>query len=148
MRRLDRIASCTPEGPPPSAPRVDSDVGSRPGTATTIVRRKKGGEMAEAHPSHRRLLRVLVVLLVAALLVIGWLLLAPSPRLQVDRLPPDQRAALYGRAIADLQEICTGPAGRDLEPHCRHQASLVVQMPECDEACRKLASPWLAGPTR
>jgi hypothetical protein len=94
--------------------------------------------------------RVLIALAIAVALVTGALFLT-SVRLtrgaQVARLPPDQRSALYQRALADLT-LCATPSGKLIKKHCEHQAELVVEFAECDATCRELAATWHTLPMR
>ncbi len=85
----------------------------------------------------------LVVLAVSAFLFITRS--PPAPNL--ERLPASTRGALYQRVLADL-ELCATAAGEDFGDHCHHQAELAQHFPECDAACRELASRWVRQPTR
>ncbi len=66
----------------------------------------------------------------------------------IRRLPGAERGALYRRTLEDLQSVCTPLRTPDLNEHCRHQASFIIQFPECDEGCLKLAKRQLDSATR
>jgi hypothetical protein len=88
--------------------------------------------------------RALTAVAIAVAVVTGalfWTSLKLIRGAQVARLPETERTALYGRMRADL-ELCAGAAGKLIKKHCEHQAELVVELPECDASCKKLASPW------
>ncbi len=73
---------------------------------------------------------------VAALALVGWLV-TTRPAATVRNLPAEQRAALVERTLANLKDVCHGAERpRDF---CRDEASLVLQVPECDEVCRAQA---------
>ncbi len=95
----------------------------------------------------RRLVQVVALVLVLIAAALLWKNWGARGEVEVDRLPPAERHALYERALADLA-LCAAGAGEALADHCAHQAQLVVKFPECDARCRSLAEPWRATPTR
>lgn len=78
------------------------------------------------------------LLLIGALVVI-WFFARAGTQPKMDELPADVRAALYARTRADL-ELCVTRAGASIESHCAAQAAFIRSFPECDDACRRLAS--------
>ncbi|HET6438280.1 MAG TPA: hypothetical protein VFG59_09480 [Anaeromyxobacter sp.] len=74
-----------------------------------------------------------VALLAAVLWVSNW----RSTPATLRRLPAKERAALMERTLSTVREICREPA-RPRE-FCREQASILLDLPECDRACQALA---------
>jgi hypothetical protein len=50
------------------------------------------------------------------------------------RAPNPQRVELFNRTYASVLESCRPPKAA-LEAYCRDQATLLLDYPECDEAC-------------
>ncbi len=73
---------------------------------------------------------------VAALALVGWLV-SSQPAATLRDLPADQRGAIVERTLASLRDVCHGTE-RPRE-FCRDQATLVLQLPECDRVCREQA---------
>ena len=74
-----------------------------------------------------------VALLGAAL----WFLTAQTGSTALRRLPAAERAALVERTLTNLNELCQG--GERPREFCREQASLLLELPECADACRTAA---------
>jgi len=85
---------------------------------------------------------IAVALGVAALALLGWLVTAAPSTAALRSLPADRRAQLVERTLANLRDVCSG-AERPRE-FCRQQATLVLQLPECDQVCREEARTVLA----
>jgi hypothetical protein len=84
------------------------------------------------------------ILLVTALLV-GALTLY---RLYGSHTPPDpRRAELYHRTLDAVHGLCE-PAKPELESHCREQAALLLDFPECDRSCVELVRRVRREPSR
>ncbi len=73
---------------------------------------------------------------VAALALAGWLV-SSRPAATLRDLPAGERAALVDRTLANLKDVCHG-ADRPRD-FCREQATMVLQLPECDGGCREEA---------
>ncbi len=87
---------------------------------------------------------VVAVILGAA---VFWAIGRNAEGVAIRQLPTAERQALYERTLSTLKTTCnptTRPSG--LERFCSRQAELIVQFPECDQACVLLAHP--AEPTR
>ena len=69
-------------------------------------------------------------------------------RAPVQRIPEDRRAPLYDRGMLTLAESCGGPGATPIAGFCRHQAELLVQLPECLDECLALARRHLPHATR
>ncbi|HXZ86403.1 MAG TPA: hypothetical protein VEI82_13050 [Myxococcota bacterium] len=90
--------------------------------------------------------------LVAVLCVLGlfwlWIWLRGGEARGLRALPPDVRAALYQRTLANLREVCGKAPPSGLESFCERQAHLAVEFDECDAACFALARVEPPRPTR
>jgi cytochrome b pre-mRNA-processing protein 3 len=71
-----------------------------------------------------------------------------SPELR--QLPLSERRTLYLRTLDTLRTSCAvgSHSSSVLADHCRHQATFILQFPECDARCRTLADPFLPKPSR
>lgn len=81
-----------------------------------------------------------MLLALSVLIAIGvWIWFQGSEQRAIRNLPADERAALYRRTRANVETVC---ASQDLalEEYCRDQARLLLEFPECDDACREMAS--------
>lgn len=71
---------------------------------------------------------------------------------ELGALPLSERRTLYLRTLDTLRTSCAAasPASAPaaLDDHCRHQATFIVQFPECDARCQTLAEPFLPKPAR
>lgn len=89
-----------------------------------------------------------VVLMLAAALIFAWLWSRQAEERAIRSLPEGERKALYQRTLEDLESVCTPKRAIDLAEHCQRQAAFIVQFPECDAGCAKLARRQRATPTR
>ena len=97
----------------------------------------------------RKIAWVVVLCALGVVLLALWQTGRTSEPRAIRQLSVEARHALYDRTLGTLRSSCdsnTRPAG--LARHCREQAEFIVQFPECDDACRALASPHLERPTR
>lgn len=62
-----------------------------------------------------------------------------AERRALESLPADERRALYLRTRQDLESVCASPP-EALRDHCRRQAELLSQFPECDAGCQELVA--------
>jgi hypothetical protein len=77
-----------------------------------------------------------------------WLHASDPERTALQRMPLDERQALYERTMRTLESTCA-PANRPaLIDFCRTQAEFVAKFPECDAACASLARKFRPQPTR
>lgn len=98
--------------------------------------------------SNRRPLTVLAVGLTAVAAGTLWYLTESAERSAITELPAVERKALYARTLNTLKSSCSARnKPRGLDDFCREQAAFIVQFPECDAACRRVAS-LHQGPTR
>ena len=67
-----------------------------------------------------------------------WVWSLWSEQRAIRSLPEGERVALYERTLANLQSVCASPDPA-LADYCREQARILLEFPECDEACRELA---------
>jgi len=90
--------------------------------------------------------------LFAVLCVLGifwlWIWVRGEESRGLRALPPDVRAALYQRTLANLREVCGKSPPSGLESFCDHQAHLAVEFEECDRECFALARVEPPRPTR
>lgn len=75
-------------------------------------------------------------------LALWWAWSATSQRRALRALAPEARAALYESTLRSLQTACTRP-DPSLDDFCQTQARLLLDLPECDAACRDLAAQQL-----
>jgi hypothetical protein len=73
------------------------------------------------------------------------LLWRPAP---LEAVAPATRDALVTRIEQTLHEVCGPHSDPAVEQLCREEARLVVQLEECDAACRALAASVAVHPTR
>jgi hypothetical protein len=69
---------------------------------------------------------------------------------EIARLSPTIRDGLFSRTLADTAALCGLPEARSgfLRRYCVRQAQLLVQLPECNADCSRLAAPILADSPR
>lgn len=70
-----------------------------------------------------------------------------SERDAIVGIPGAERKAFYDRTLETLRTTCSSTS-EGLNSYCADQADLVVQFPECDQACRELAQSRKERPTR
>src|SRR5262245_353655 len=91
----------------------------------------------------------LVAIAAASLLVVLWTMRQGPESVALMRMPEVERRALYGRTLRTLESTCEPRKRPDgLADHCRRQAELIVQFPECDATCEALAEAQRARPSR
>jgi len=99
-------------------------------------------------PAHPRLQTILSWLALCALLVgtFGlWIWRLSAEQRAVDRLTAEQRRSALVQTYRTLETVCAGrPKG--LEDYCQKQASFLLELPECDPACRLFARDFLPRP--
>jgi hypothetical protein len=67
----------------------------------------------------------------------------------LKQLPPDERSAVFARELENLKSLCGhSPPKEALQERCESLASFVLELPECDEACKALARSRLSRATR
>lgn len=98
----------------------------------------------EARRPWRRLAPAWAVPAVSAAVL--WHLATATSADQPAALPVDQRSPLYDRGMLTLTESCGGAT--PIAGFCRHQAELLVQLPECRDECLALARRHLPHATR
>jgi len=87
-------------------------------------------------PTAPALVGILLALGLVALLT--WKHGAESRALK--HLRPEQRRALYESTRKELETLCQSPVPQGLERRCEEQGLFILQLPECDEACRALVA--------
>ena len=60
----------------------------------------------------------------------------------IRALPTAKQHSLYARTLDELSTICrdAAAAGGELHDHCVTQARFVLELPECGEACQRIAA--------
>ena len=86
----------------------------------------------------RSLVKIGLVLagIAAAILLLMWS--EGSERWAIRDMPRSERQALLSRTLENLKSVCTAPEDA-MRGFCGDQARLVVEFPECDDACQNLA---------
>jgi hypothetical protein len=86
----------------------------------------------------RSLAKIGLVLLgiTAAILLLMWS--EGSERRAIRDMPPSERQALLSRTLENLKSVCAEPEDA-MRGFCGDQARLVLEFPECDDACQSLA---------
>jgi hypothetical protein len=56
----------------------------------------------------------------------------------VKKLPPEVRAEVFERSLANLRALCE-PLRDGFHEYCRDLGRWLLQFPECDATCRSLA---------
>lgn len=72
-----------------------------------------------------------------------WIWSQGAERRAIRRLPEAARTAAYERTLENVRTVCAAPE-LALEDYCREQAVLLLEFPECDEACHELANGRIA----
>jgi hypothetical protein len=71
---------------------------------------------------------------VAFVALVLWLVTGQSGPSALRHLPAEERTALVQRTLANLHDICrSGDRPREF---CKEQANLLLDLPECGEACQ------------
>ncbi len=100
------------------------------------------GPMGRSTPGRRSRTAIAAASGVAALGLVFWVLSGGPGPAAPRSLPPQERAALAQRTLANLREVCHLP-DRPRE-FCREQASLLLGLRECGDSCRADAQAVLA----
>ncbi|RKH03315.1 hypothetical protein D7V97_26685 [Corallococcus sp. CA053C] len=68
----------------------------------------------------------------------------------LNAMSPSQRQALFQETRDEFQELCLLPDGGTTRfpKRCAQHADFLVRFPECDDACKQEAQPFLKRPTR
>jgi len=89
---------------------------------------------------------VLAVAVVGLLVgMVHWF--ADPQRREAHEMPAAERRALYLHVIRGMEAFCRLEAAAP-EKWCRAQADLLFDLPECDQACNKLADRYREHATR
>lgn len=81
---------------------------------------------------------VIVVLLAVALAI--WIWRDEAERRALVGLPPAERAELYRKELGGFRDLCgQGERGDALQRQCTDKAKFLLEFPECDDVCKKLA---------
>ncbi len=111
-----------------------------PGHKTERHTAEGGSTGSETSGRIRR--RILLALGLIAL-ALYWVWSATGQRRAIRALAPEQRAALYQSTRRALETACASP-DPSLDEYCQTQARLLLDLPECDAACREFATQQLA----
>jgi len=101
----------------------------------------QGSDMADVVDADRHLRRMAGGLLVAIL--VTWALWwVGSERWQIERLTPEDRAALYERTMANVT-LCQ-EHDEAIGEFCEREVELLASFPQCDAdpECRKVVQRW------
>jgi phosphate/sulfate permease len=100
-------------------------------------------EQVARRPARVRLLAWVVAAAIALAIAIAFLVAMRRPTAEqraLSRMAPDERRAVYERAMENLKVLCgRGPRTDALERECTTQIEFLLQFPECDDACRSIA---------
>ena len=69
-------------------------------------------------------------------------------RAEVRALRNSPEADRHQRTLENVRTICAGDTRYRLEGYCRHQAELLLALPECDAACKALVASYRQRATR
>lgn len=92
---------------------------------------------AAAGETPRRSLKPVTLSLAVLAAVALWIWWQGSEQRALRDLPAAERAALYERTRANLESVCAS-SDLALDEYCREQARILLELPECDGACREL----------
>jgi hypothetical protein len=119
-----------PTAPKRPAPVIAIPTEDEPASVRDDVGVDRNGQRAPRDV--RSLLPIAIAFAVALLGLVMWFLTRVPGSLQ--NLPPRERTALYERTLANLHDVCRA-SGRPRE-FCKDQATLLLSLPECDQACQ------------
>ena len=125
--------------------RTPSLIAIPPGAETDALQDEHGGGRSERREAAVESSRLPVVAAFAVALVslVMWFLTSGTGSLR--QLPAEERAALYQRTLENLHDICrASDRPRDF---CREQATLLLSLPECEQACQAQARQELMADT-
>jgi hypothetical protein len=99
--------------------------------------------------TRRRVLRGLAIALAIAMGAAYWIWTGTAERRAAAGLDPEQRVALRDGALQALGSACAR-FDPSLDAYCDAQARVLLELPECDSACREVAQRQIARgrPTR
>ena len=81
-----------------------------------------------------RIAKFLLVITFGMVAVAVWY--RRSTRFALLDVPAGERRVLYGKTMEAFRELCSNSPGPAFEAKCRDDAALLIQFPECDDACR------------
>ena len=76
---------------------------------------------------------ILIAFGVALFALVMWAVTSDFGMGALRRLPAQQRAGVAERALGNLRQVCK--AKDHPRDFCREQATLLLSLPECDQAC-------------
>lgn len=98
---------------------------------------------------YRKWLAWAAALLLALAAGLALLRTTSAERRALEGMDPAERRLIYQSAFAELQRLCgAGPRADALESRCTEQVAYVLQFPECDEACQRIARSHTPRPTK
>jgi len=86
--------------------------------------------------------KVLLVVASVGLALLLWLWSESAQERAIRDMPAPERRALFLRTLENLKSVCKAPEGA-MQDFCRNQARLVLDFPDCDDSCRRLAQEQL-----
>jgi hypothetical protein len=106
-------------------------------------------EKMPKRPARVRLIAWVVAAAIAAGTAIAALRTPSAEQRALSRMPPDERGAVYERAMENVRALCgEGPRTDALERECAERIRFVLQFPECDDASRAMARMHQPRPTK
>jgi hypothetical protein len=124
------------------------DVETEPDELRSIAGHGRRRIRARRQSLQTAVIAVIIGLAVMAAFSVLWVWDRGSERRAIRTLPDGERRALYERTLENLRSVCALPESGDLQSFCRQQAELIVDLPECDAACRDLARDHRQRPSR
>jgi|RhiMethySRZTD1v2_1073278.scaffolds.fasta_scaffold449380_3 hypothetical protein len=89
----------------------------------------------------RKLLIGAALALIAVVVLALWSWREGAEQRAIGQLPADERAELYRRELGSFRTLCgQGPREDELQKQCKDKAQFIVEFPECDEECHRLAA--------
>jgi hypothetical protein len=102
----------------------------------------------EPQPRQSKAMRMVVIGIIGLVAIGVWMWVHGSAGGGLRAMSPAQREAFYQEAWNAQRALCLEVDGpRDSEARCRKRAEYLLQVPQCDEACRKALAPSLQGST-
>jgi hypothetical protein len=99
---------------------------------------------AGPRPTRTRKIVLVAALVLGAVLILSiWLWTSGAQRRAIRDMPVGERRALLARTLENLKSVCQAPADA-MRDFCAEQARLALDVPECDDACIRLAEPQLS----
>jgi hypothetical protein len=88
-------------------------------------------------------------LLIALGLALAFAWSSGAEHRAIEGIDPVLRREVYEQAMGELERLC-GAGRRDdaLEKRCLAQVAFVLQFPECDDSCQRLARSHQPRPTK